>query len=98
MGYRCDLCHKGRLISKKNRHKKGVAGGQWKHRAPKTRKVSLPNLHSYKGVLKEVKGKWRLCTKCLRRVKKQALEKEAAAKKSEKKPAKAPVGSLPKTA
>ena len=96
MAYRCDWCHKGRLITKQNRHKKGVAGGQWKHRAPKTRKISLPNLHAYNGVFNGVKGKWRLCTKCLRRVKKQALEKEAAAKKTVKKPAKAPVGSPPK--
>ena len=71
MAYRCDRCGKRRLVGRRQRHKKGVAGGKWKHRAPKTVKISLPNLHSFKGVLNGQKGKWRLCTKCLRIVKKK---------------------------
>jgi len=69
MAYKCDLCGKGRLVTRMGKHHKGVAGGKWKHRAPKTRRVLKPNLHSYRGVLNGVKGKWRLCTKCLRKVK-----------------------------
>lgn len=61
MAYRCDLCGKGKLITKIGRHHRGVAGGKWKHRAPKTRRVLLPNLHAYQGR--------RFCTKCLRIVK-----------------------------
>lgn len=84
MSYRCDRCGKGRLIGRNIRHKKGVAGGQWKKRAPKTRKISLPNLQAFKGVLNGKKGKWRLCTKCLKMVKKQkkSTPKKAPATKT----------------
>lgn len=71
MAYKCDRCRKGRLVSTRQRHKKGVAGGKWKYRAPKTRKISKPNLHRFNGFLNGKKGKWRLCTKCLRIVKKE---------------------------
>lgn len=74
MAYRCDKCGKGRTVSRQQRHHRGVAGGKWKHRAPKTLKIILPNLHAYKGVFNGVKGKWRLCTKCLRKVKKEQAE------------------------
>ncbi|PIU02219.1 hypothetical protein COT66_01415 [Candidatus Shapirobacteria bacterium CG09_land_8_20_14_0_10_49_15] len=70
MAYQCDRCGKGRLIGRQQRHHKGVAGGKWLHRAPKTVKISQPNLHAFRGVLDGVAGKWRLCTKCLRLVKK----------------------------
>jgi len=78
MAYKCDRCGKGKIVTRQQRHHKGVAGGKWKHRAPKTRKVLLPNLHAFNGVLNGKKGKWRLCTKCLRIVKKEAkkLSKE----------------------
>ena len=75
MAYRCDLCGKGKLVTKMGKHHKGVAGGKWKHRAPKTRRVLKPNLHIYNGVLNGVKGRWRLCTKCLRKVKKEQSSK-----------------------
>lgn len=77
MAYKCDRCGKGRMVLKSGRHHRGVAGGKWKQRAPKTRKVSRPNLHPFKGVLRTKRqpagktGRWRLCTKCLRIVKKQ---------------------------
>lgn len=79
MAYRCDRCGKERLIGRQQRHKRGVAGGKWKRRAPKTRKISLPNLQSFKGILNGKKGKWRLCTKCLKVVKKE--QKKSIAKK-----------------
>jgi len=77
------------MVLKQGRHHRGVAGGKWKHRAPKTRKISLPNLHPVKGILNGRKGKWRLCTKCLRIVKKEQkeLEKKAAAPAKKKTPA-----------
>ena len=74
MAYKCDLCGKGKLITKMGKHHKGVAGGKWKHRAPKTRRVLKPNLHVYNGVLNGKKGRWRLCTKCLRKVKGKGLK------------------------
>jgi len=57
------------MIGRSHRHHKGVAGGKWRQRAQKTPKVFKPNLHVFKGFLKGQKGKWLLCTKCLRKVK-----------------------------
>jgi ribosomal protein L28 len=71
MAIRCDLCGKGKIFGLQHRHHRGVAGGQWKKRAQKTAKLSLPNLHSYRGVIAGEKVVWRLCTKCLRLVKKE---------------------------
>ncbi len=82
MAYKCALCGKGKIITRMGKHHRGVAGGQWKHRAPKTRRVLLPNLHSFKGVLNGVKGKWLLCTKCLRKVKKPLVAKPKEEKTS----------------
>jgi len=65
MAYACDRCGKGVLIGRNVPHSK--------HR---TRKISLPNLQAYKGVLDGKKGKWRLCTKCLKMVKKQQKKQE----------------------
>ncbi|MGB9910988.1 MAG: L28 family ribosomal protein [Microgenomates group bacterium] len=65
----CDLCGKGKLFTKMGRHHRGVAGGRWKHQAQKTRKILKPNLHPFNGFLNGKKGKWWLCTKCLRKVK-----------------------------
>ncbi len=79
MAYRCDRCNKGKLVGRSHRHHRGVAGGQWKQKAQTTIKVSKPNLHRFNGVLNGVKGSYRLCTKCLRTVKKQAHTPPAAA-------------------
>lgn len=86
MAFRCDKCRKGKVYTSSQKHKKGVAGGKWKHRAPRTLKVNLPNLHHFKGMLDGVMGKWKLCTKCLRRAKKaqEELKKKLEAKKSSK--------------
>lgn len=87
MSYVCDLCGKCRTISTKQRHHRGVAGGKWKHRAPKTLKVILPNLHAFKGFFRGIKGHWKFCTKCLRRVK-AAQPKPQPKPASKKSPAK----------
>lgn len=65
--------------------KKSLKGGQigrarqgLNYRSPKTFKV---NLHPYKGELNGQKGKWRLCTKCLRIVKKQQKKTSSKTKK-----------------
>jgi len=79
MAFKCDRCGKGIAIASQQRHKKGVAGERWKYRAPKSRKISRPNLQTYRGVLNGKKGKWKLCTKCLKTVKKK---KKPAPKKS----------------
>ena len=63
---------KGKMIGRKHRHHKGVAGGKWLQRAQSTVKVSKPNLHTFNGVLAGQKSKWLLCTKCLRAAKENA--------------------------
>jgi ribosomal protein L28 len=74
MAYRCDLCGKGSQASRLQTHKPGVAGGQWKKRAPEKNRRSLPNLHIYRGYLLGDVGKWTLCTKCQRLVRNAAKE------------------------
>jgi len=74
MAIRCDLCGKGKVFGLSHRHHRGVAGGQWKKRAPKTAKLNLPNLHTYRGSIAGIKGVWHLCTKCQRLIKQEAKD------------------------
>lgn len=66
---KCYHCEKGNLYGRSHTHHRGVAGGRWKKRAPKTQRIFEPNLQRIdiveNGNAKEV----RLCTKCLKRVK-----------------------------
>lgn len=65
MAYACDICGKTAVIGRQGRHHKGVAGGKWKRRAPKTVKVFRPNLHNA-----TINGhRMQLCSKCLRAAK-----------------------------
>ena len=70
----CYNCGKGVLFGRSHTHHRGVAGGRWKKRAPKTQRIFEPNLQSIQivedGSVKRVK----LCTKCLKRVKKDVAE------------------------
>ena len=70
----CFHCGKGIIMGRSHTHHRGVAGGRWKKRAPKTAKAFAPNLQKIKlmvgGVAKQVK----LCTKCIKRVKKDILD------------------------
>ncbi len=67
---KCYQCGKGNIYGRSHTHHRGVAGGRWKKRAPKTQKIFKPNLQRIdiveNGDTKEV----RLCTKCVKRVKK----------------------------
>ena len=56
-------------------HHRGVAGGRWKRKAPKTPKISLPNLHTAWMIENGKRVKRRFCTSCLRMVKKAMAEK-----------------------
>lgn len=58
---RCYLCGKSKKFGISRTHKRGVAGGQWKKKAPKTQRCFSPNLHKFNGEM--------YCTKCLRAVK-----------------------------
>lgn len=50
-------------------HHPGVAGGQWKRRAQRSRKIFKPNLHQAKITVGGTNKKVKLCTKCLRMAK-----------------------------
>jgi ribosomal protein L28 len=66
----CYHCGKTMLYGRSHTHHRGVAGGRWKKRAPKTQRIFHPNLQKIeileKGIIKSVK----LCAKCIKRVKK----------------------------
>lgn len=61
MAFVCDNCGKGVQYGEIHTHHRGVAGGQWKKKAQRSRKVFKPNLHKW--------HKMKLCTKCLRKLK-----------------------------
>lgn len=59
----CQICQKGVRKISYSRHKKGSSGAsEWPLRAPIHKRMQKPNLHMYFGM--------KLCTKCLRAVKK----------------------------
>lgn len=58
----CQICQKRARSISFSRHGRGHGIlGQWRLKAPITKKLQRPNLHNYKGM--------KLCTKCLRTVK-----------------------------
>ena len=69
MAFKCDNCGKGSQHGWTGKHGRGVAGGRWKKRAQKTPKLFRPNLHMANILVKGVKTKMNLCTKCLRKLK-----------------------------
>ena len=74
MANACYHCGKTVLFGRSHTHHRGVAGGRWKKRAPKTRRIFRPNLQKVtileKGKEKQVK----LCAKCIKRIKKDLKE------------------------
>jgi ribosomal protein L28 len=76
----CGICKKGSLIQKCGAHR---YGGGWAMRATKKRAVWKVNLHTVKVSYQGKRQTMRLCTKCLRRVKKQM--KESVVEKTEHK-------------
>ena len=70
----CYHCGKGILMGRTHTHHRGVAGGRWKKRAPKVQRVFYANLQVANilvaGKVKRVK----LCTRCLKRVKKDIAD------------------------
>ena len=70
----CFHCGKGVVFGRSHTHHRGVAGGRWKKRAPKTRKIFLPNLQKVSIIEKGKEKRVKLCTKCLKRVEKDVNE------------------------
>ncbi len=70
----CFHCGKGVLFGRSHTHHRGVAGGRWKKRAPKTQKVFEPNLQRVDALVDGKVKRVKICTKCLKRVKKDIAE------------------------
>jgi len=66
----CFHCGKGVLMGRTHTHHRGVAGGRWKKRAPKIQRVFRANLQVVNIVLNGKVKRVKLCTSCLKRVKK----------------------------
>lgn len=65
----CAVCGKGRDV-----------GHNVSHAKNRTQRIRKPNLHSHRLILDEGSVRVRLCTKCLRLVKKARVEQVAEAK------------------
>ena len=71
---KCYHCGKGVLFGRSHTHHRGVAGGRWKKRAPKTQRLFLPNLQKVKIMENGKEKRVMVCAKCLKRVKKDVSE------------------------
>lgn len=70
----CYHCGKGIIFGRSHTHHRGVAGGRWKKRAQKTQRIFEPNLQKVKILIKGVEMRVKLCTKCIKRVKKDITD------------------------
>lgn len=70
----CYHCGKTVLFGRSHTHHRGVAGGRWKKRAPKTRRIFRVNFVRLSILENGVKKRVKLCAKCLKRVKKDMKE------------------------
>lgn len=64
----CTICNKGRMIGHNIRHKHT---GLWERKAPKTQRVFGANIQNTTLLLKGVATRLKICTKCLKRVRKE---------------------------
>jgi ribosomal protein L28 len=58
-------------MSVRGQHHKGVAGGQWKHKAQKSVKLFRVNLHHVKMMIDGTLTRVKLCTDCISKLKKE---------------------------
>jgi large subunit ribosomal protein L28 len=70
----CYHCGKGIIYGRSHTHHRGVAGGRWKKRAPKTARIFEPNLQPIRIMIGDKAKRVKLCTKCLKRIKKDKAE------------------------
>ncbi len=73
MAYKCFNCGKGNWRGSRSQHHKGVAGGQWKHKAQKSAKLFRANLHSLRVIIDETIQRVKLCTDCISLLRKDRL-------------------------
>jgi ribosomal protein L28 len=71
----CYHCGKGAVYGRSHTHHRGVAGGRWKKKAPKTSRLFKPNLQPVEIVENGEVMRVQLCAKCLKRIKKDVADK-----------------------
>ena len=74
MTFGCYHCGKGLLYGRSHTHHRGVAGGRWKKRAPKTQRIFKANLVRLSIIEKGKTMRVRLCAKCLKRIRKDMID------------------------
>jgi len=70
----CFHCDKTTVLGRSHTHKRGVAGGRWKKRAPKTNRTFKANLQAVTIVMDAEKKSVRMCAKCIKRIKKDTAD------------------------
>lgn len=70
----CYHCQKHTVFGRTHTHHRGVAGGRWKKRAPKVNRMFEANLQPVAIIVAGSKLRVKLCTKCLKRVRKDMGE------------------------
>ena len=70
----CYHCEKGIIYGRSHTHHRGVAGGRWKKRAPKTRRIFSANLVRLAVIEDGQEKNVKLCTKCLKRINKDMID------------------------
>ncbi len=66
----CYHCGKKALFGRSHTHHRGVAGGRWKKRAQKTRRIFKVNFVRTSIIENGVEKRVKLCAKCVKRIKK----------------------------
>ena len=70
----CFNCKKGTVKGASHTHHRGVAGGRWRKRAPHTVRSFFANLQRVTIMIGKTEKKVNVCTKCLKRIKKDLTE------------------------
>lgn len=70
----CYHCKKGIIFGRRHTHHRGVAGGRWKKRAPKTQRIFKVNLQPVAIIEDGKTERIKLCNKCLKRIKKDITD------------------------
>lgn len=70
MAYACQICGKTNAYGRSQHHSRGVAGKRWKFRAQETKRLFKVNLQKVALKINDEKKQMRICTSCLKRIKK----------------------------
>ncbi len=76
MSYICEICGKSVSVGRSQQHGRGVAGKRWKKRAPVTPRLFKPNLQKVTLKINNEVKKMRICTTCLKRIRKYGSVKD----------------------